>query len=78
MTLNATPESIATQMRWFEEYLRRLKKNNNGSVDFEGSLFWVGEIGVNDYAYTLGSTVAGDTIRPLAISAHSAFLTVTN
>ncbi|TYG90847.1 hypothetical protein ES288_A12G215400v1 [Gossypium darwinii] len=41
---------------------------------FDDALFWVGEIGVNDYAYTLGSTVSGDTIRKLAINSFTEFL----
>ncbi|KAF7805994.1 GDSL esterase/lipase [Senna tora] len=72
LTLDATPQSIQTQLLWFNKYLE-----NQGSckgepssackADFEDALFWFGEIGVNDYAYTLGSSVSRDTIRKLSM-----------
>ncbi|CAN1139333.1 GDSL esterase/lipase At3g48460 [Linum perenne] len=77
LTLDATPQSIQTQMIWFNRYLeRRAGCSRNATVEtepkcraaMEDALFWVGEIGVNDYAYILGSEVSGDTIRKLGIS----------
>ncbi|KAL5544005.1 hypothetical protein UlMin_007789 [Ulmus minor] len=79
LTLNITPQSIQTQLLWFEKYLANLGCKVTDSsckvAEFDETLFWVGEIGVNDYAYTLGSSVLPDTIQKLAISSFSGFLT---
>ncbi|CAL4937047.1 unnamed protein product [Urochloa decumbens] len=56
LSFDITPQSIMTQLAWFDDHLRRDKK-----VDVADALFWVGEIGANDYAYTV---VARDTIPP--------------
>ncbi|EEF51862.1 Esterase precursor, putative [Ricinus communis] len=80
LTLDITPQSIQTQIIWFNEYLE--KQGCNGSVSsspecraaFGEALIWVGEIGANDYVYTIGSSVSSDTIRKLAISSVTAFL----
>ena len=74
LSLNATPQSIGTQLAWFERYLQ--EEGAREAARFDDALFWVGEIGANDYAYTVGSAVTADTIRPLAIRAYSEFLTV--
>ncbi|KAK8604630.1 hypothetical protein V6N13_099562 [Hibiscus sabdariffa] len=80
LSLDITPESIDTQMIWFNKYLESqgCRDSEPGSDQcreaFDDALFWVGEIGVNDYAYTLGSTVSGDTIRKLAIYGFTEFL----
>ncbi|KAI9087597.1 hypothetical protein K1719_030467 [Acacia pycnantha] len=74
LTLDVTPQSIQTQLLWFNTYLDSQGCKGNSSVckeNFDDTLFWFGEIGVNDYAYTLGSTVSADTIRKLAISSIS-------
>ncbi|KAI3986052.1 hypothetical protein MKX01_039134 [Papaver californicum] len=34
----------------------------------DNALFWVGEIGANDYAYTIGSSVTRETIQKLVVS----------
>ncbi|KAK4767873.1 hypothetical protein SAY87_003014 [Trapa incisa] len=80
LTLDMTPESILTQLVWFNRYL----EGNEGckgaaysrpcEVAFREALVWVGEIGVNDYAYTIGSSVAWDTVQKLAIDTVVAFL----
>ncbi|CAN6302811.1 unnamed protein product [Urochloa humidicola] len=57
LSFDITPQSIMTQLAWFDDHRRRSNK-----VDDVGeALFWVGEIGANDYAYTV---VARDTIPP--------------
>ncbi|KAG7564907.1 GDSL lipase/esterase [Arabidopsis suecica] len=73
LSLDMTPQSIETELGWFEKYLETLGTNQKVSL-FKDSLFWIGEIGVNDYAYTLGSTVSSDTIRELSISTFTRFL----
>lgn len=82
LSLDITPESIQTQMLWFNKYLESQgcklgpESGPECRAALDDALFWVGEIGVNDYAYTLGSTVSGDTIRKLAISSFTEFLQV--
>lgn len=80
LSLDITPQSIQTQMLWFNRYLesQKCKGVESKCKDFDDTLFWFGEIGVNDYAYTLGSSVSGDTIRKLAISTVSGALQVIN
>ncbi|KAF8021552.1 hypothetical protein BT93_G1869 [Corymbia citriodora subsp. variegata] len=80
LDLDVTPESILTQLIWFNKYLEShegCKGTTRGGAcrdALEDALIWVGEIGVNDYAYSLGSTISGDTIRKLAIANVTAFL----
>ncbi|MBA0834873.1 hypothetical protein Goarm_007194 [Gossypium armourianum] len=78
LSLDITPESIQTQMMWFDKYLEsegcKDPESDQCKEAFDDALFWVGEIGVNDYAYTIGSTVSGDTIRKLAINTFAEFL----
>jgi hypothetical protein len=82
LTLDMTPQSIQTQMIWFNKFLE--SQGCKGAVSsspeckavFDDALIWVGEIGVNDYAYTVGSSVSSDTIRKLAISSVTGFLQV--
>ncbi|XP_028781838.1 GDSL esterase/lipase At3g48460 [Neltuma alba] len=79
LTLDITPQSIQTQVLWFNRYLDSQGCKGVASEckeDFDDTLFWFGEIGVNDYAYTLGSTVSPDTIRKLSISSVSNALQV--
>lgn len=82
LTLNITPQSIQTQLLWFNKFLESQgckAAETSGPAcraALDDALFWVGEIGVNDYAYTLGSTVSSDTIRKLAISSFTGFLKV--
>lgn len=76
LSLDITPQSIQTQVLWFNKYLesRGCQGVESECKDFNETLFWFGEIGVNDYAYTLGSSVSDDTIRKLAISSVSGAL----
>ncbi|KAE9601400.1 hypothetical protein Lal_00023775 [Lupinus albus] len=70
LSLDFTPQSIQTQILWFNRYLesQACQRVESGCKDFNETLIWFGEIGVNDYAYTLGSSVSSNTIRKLAIS----------
>ncbi|KAJ8771277.1 hypothetical protein K2173_026454 [Erythroxylum novogranatense] len=80
LTLNITPESIQTQLLWFNKFMERQGCIGSASSSpackaaFDGALFWVGEMGVNDYAYTIGSTVPNETIQKLVISSLTGFL----
>ncbi|WOG99422.1 hypothetical protein DCAR_0518770 [Daucus carota subsp. sativus] len=75
-----TPKSLRNQLDWFAEFLgsrgcRNLSTTPQkcGAV-FDEALVWVGEIGVNDYAYSLTSTVPDDIIRNLTIDRVTRFL----
>ncbi|KAM7273900.1 hypothetical protein ACFE04_028564 [Oxalis oulophora] len=81
LTLNVTPQSLDTQLLWFNKYLEKQGCNETGTEDkcselFKDALFWVGEIGDNDYAYTLGSNVSSETIKKLATYSVGRFLQV--
>lgn len=71
LTLNITPQSLSTQRVWFDRFLEergcRAKGSPQCSAAFKDALFWVGEIGANDYAYTIGSYVTPQVIRELAV-----------
>ncbi|XP_076959548.1 GDSL esterase/lipase At3g48460-like [Bidens hawaiensis] len=80
LTLSITTQSLQTQLNWFIKTLEGLKCKNAiltprecGNV-FKDALVWVGEIGANDYAYTIGSSVTGDTIRRRAIRSVTGFV----
>lgn len=73
LSLNITPQSIMTQLIWFNKLM---ENGRISSSEIEDVLFWVGEIGINDYAYTIGSEVSQHTIRKLAINNVNAFLEV--
>lgn len=84
ITLNITPQSLGTQWGWFERHLESLgcpkdSPNNNDHEEYcravlEDSLFWLGPIGVNDYAYIIGSSVTSHTTQRHVISSISSFL----
>ncbi|KAG8388059.1 hypothetical protein BUALT_Bualt02G0085800 [Buddleja alternifolia] len=81
MTLNITPQSLQTQLNWFNKFLE--SKGCKESIAtaareceavFNDALIWVGEIGVNDYAYSIGSSVPHKTIQQFAINSVTGFL----
>ncbi|XP_009359493.1 GDSL esterase/lipase At3g48460 [Pyrus x bretschneideri] len=75
LSLAITPQSILSQLLWFNKFLESKGCKVGGpECKFDDALFWVGEIGVNDYAYTIGSAVPGDTIQKLGVSRVTSFL----
>ncbi|KAH6830906.1 GDSL-like Lipase/Acylhydrolase superfamily protein [Perilla frutescens var. hirtella] len=80
MTLNITPQSISTQLAWFNKVLEGSGCRNYSSTPreceavFNDALIWVGEIGANDYAYSFGSSVPTKTIQKLAVNSLNVFL----
>ncbi|KAI3504559.1 hypothetical protein L2E82_46427 [Cichorium intybus] len=80
LTLNITPQSLQTQLTWFKKILEAQKCKSALSTPeecaavFRDALVWVGEIGANDYAYTVGSTVSGQTIQRGAIRSVTGFI----
>jgi len=74
LSIDVTPQSIMTQLDWFDAHLRSAGTGERVA----DALFWVGEIGANDYAYTV---VARDTIPPklvrtMAVQRVTAFVEV--
>lgn len=82
ITLNVTPQSLQTQLTWFNRFLESKGCVNSTSTPqqcealFSDALFWVGEIGANDYAYSFASTVSPNTIQRLATRSFTGFLQV--
>ncbi|XAR67936.1 Sinapine esterase [Bertholletia excelsa] len=68
VTLSITPGSLETQLGWFDQYL------NGERLVGDDALFWVGETGANDYAYTVGSSVPSSTVQRLAVDSVTRFL----
>ncbi|XP_062212994.1 GDSL esterase/lipase At3g48460-like [Phragmites australis] len=80
LSIDITPQSIMTQLAWFDAHLRRTtaaaastSKNKQQLAD---ALFWVGEIGANDYAYTVMArdTIGPKLIRTMAVQRVTAFI----
>ncbi|XP_062214007.1 GDSL esterase/lipase At3g48460-like [Phragmites australis] len=65
ISIDITPQSIMTQLAWFDAHLRRTTTASEIKEKVADALFWVGEIGANDYAYT--DVMAAPTIRPKLI-----------
>ncbi|GAB2240871.1 hypothetical protein Droror1_Dr00021389 [Drosera rotundifolia] len=82
LSFDMTPESLGTQLRWFEEYAKGKgcekgwKQGSECMRFFENSLFWVGEIGANDYAYAAFGSVPQSVVQRLAIKRITSFLEV--
>lgn len=78
ITIDVTHQSLNTQLRWFEKYLEGKGCRARGSREchavMDDALFWVGEIGANDYAYSFVSSLPRELIRGLAIKNVNAFL----
>lgn len=84
LILNKTPESLNTQLGWFNKVLesKGCKKGSSSTATissecravFDNALIWVGEIGINDYIYALPSLVSRKTIQDLAIATETSFL----
>ncbi|KAL8042529.1 hypothetical protein ABFX02_09G057700 [Erythranthe guttata] len=81
MTLNITPQSIRTELDWFDKLLLEGKGCRDSVTTpeecarvFNDALIWAGEIGANDYAYSFGSSVPTKTIQELAINSVTSFL----
>ncbi|KAK1642243.1 hypothetical protein QYE76_060048 [Lolium multiflorum] len=74
LSFDVTPHSIMTELGWFDAHLkaRRIAQKDVGEA-----LFWVGEIGANDYAYSLimaADAIPRKVIRTMAIDRVTTFL----
>ncbi|KAI3673584.1 hypothetical protein L6452_39707 [Arctium lappa] len=80
LTFDITPQSLKTQLGWFNETLKGQNCKSAKTTPkecravFKDALVWVGEIGANDYAYSVGSTVTGKVIQLHAIRSVTGFL----
>ncbi|GJM97227.1 hypothetical protein PR202_ga14137 [Eleusine coracana subsp. coracana] len=63
--------SIMTQLGWFDAHIRRTAAAGKKNKVVADALFWVGEIGANDYAY---SVIAPPSIRPKLIRTMAGLL----
>ncbi|EEE60284.1 hypothetical protein OsJ_13340 [Oryza sativa Japonica Group] len=73
LSVDITPQSIMTELAWFEAHLRRSPAAARAVGD---ALFWVGEIGANDYAYSFmaATTIPQDQIRNMAVDRLTTFI----
>ncbi|KAK9066427.1 hypothetical protein SSX86_013749 [Deinandra increscens subsp. villosa] len=80
LTLDIQRQSLQTQLAWFDKDLEGQKCKSVKLTPeeckgvFDDALIWVGEIGANDYAYTVGSSVESKTIQQLSIRSVNGFL----
>ncbi|CAK9327191.1 unnamed protein product [Citrullus colocynthis] len=79
LSINTTPQSIQTQLLWFNKFLETqgcfgAETKAQCKAAFDDALFWVGEIGVNDYAYSFGSPIPSDTIQKLGVASVTGVL----
>nr|XP_043616540.1 GDSL esterase/lipase At3g48460-like [Erigeron canadensis] len=80
LTLDIQSQSLQSQLGWFNNFLnwqncKSMKTTpKECKAVFDDALIWVGEIGANDYAYTLGSSVQSKTIQNLSIRNVHGFL----
>ncbi|PIN24307.1 Sinapine esterase [Handroanthus impetiginosus] len=80
VTFNLVPQSLQTQLVWFNKVLaskgcKDLKSTPRECEAVLGdALIWVGEIGANDYTCSLGSSIPSRTIQALAINSVDGFL----
>ncbi|KAF7076234.1 hypothetical protein CFC21_080920 [Triticum aestivum] len=73
LSVDITPQSIMTELGWFDAHLkaRQVKKEEIGEA-----LYWVGEIGANDYAYSFmaADSIPPERIRTMAVDRVTTFL----
>ncbi|KAM3318273.1 hypothetical protein ACQJBY_035793 [Aegilops geniculata] len=73
LSIDITPQSIMTELGWFDAHLktRQVKKEEIGEA-----LYWVGEIGANDYAYSFmaADSIPPERIRTMAVDRVTTFL----
>lgn len=79
LSINTTPQSIQTQLLWFNKFLETqgcfgAETKAQCKAAFDDALFWVGEIGVNDYAYSFGSAIPSDAIQKLGVASVTGVL----
>lgn len=79
ITIAITPQSLQTQLEWFAEYLAKSGcqgRSKQCHEKFADALFWIGEIGANDYAYSFASSVSPNVVQDLVLKNVFKFLEV--
>ncbi|XP_077238853.1 GDSL esterase/lipase At3g48460-like [Tasmannia lanceolata] len=65
-------DSLVTQRRWFEDFADKVECARKSPPEckkvMESTLFWLGEMGANDYAIANGTSISPVTIRNKAVS----------
>ncbi|CAA6674798.1 unnamed protein product [Spirodela intermedia] len=82
LSLDIIQQSLGTQLAWFERLMaergcggrRHRRLPAACTAEMESALFWVGEIGVNDNAYIVGSRVSPDQVQELVLDSVTRFL----
>ncbi|GAB4860527.1 hypothetical protein Ancab_035687 [Ancistrocladus abbreviatus] len=76
LSFDATPESILTQLSWFDEFLKGqgCEEEQGCKALIDDALFWIGEIGANDYAYTAETSISSSLIQALTTKRIATFL----
>jgi len=75
---NGLPKSFQTQMDWFNDFQIKAgcKGKNSASckAQMQNSLFWIGEMGVNDYTRSIGSPVSLQWLSEISVRTVSKLL----
>ncbi|RWR96951.1 GDSL esterase/lipase [Cinnamomum micranthum f. kanehirae] len=78
ITFNNALESLQTQLDWFTEFVEGVECKgislNECKKKMKNALFWVGEIGANDYTRIYGSSFRPDRVRDMAVANTIKFL----
>ncbi|XVF18216.1 hypothetical protein REPUB_Repub11eG0002400 [Reevesia pubescens] len=74
------PQGFHKQIEWYNKYVSDIackgKTEEECKADMGNSLFWLGQMGINDYDRVLGSTISLRWLRDMTI-AHTSKLLVT-
>ncbi|KAF8378169.1 hypothetical protein HHK36_029506 [Tetracentron sinense] len=69
---NRVPHSFLSQIDWFNKFIQEVDcKGKDGSAckaEMENALFWIGEMGVNDYSRTFGSSFSTQLLMEMAVN----------
>jgi len=80
ISFDLTSQSIMTQLGWFDAHLRAAagSKDDDRRKKVGDALLWVGEIGTNDYTYTVVArdTIPAKLIRNMAVRRIKTFVEV--
>ena len=80
ISFDLTSQSIMTQLGWFDAHLRAAagSKDDDRRKKVGDALLWVGEIGTNDYTYTVVArdTILAELIRNMAVRRIKTFVEV--
>ncbi|KAF9604147.1 hypothetical protein IFM89_002822 [Coptis chinensis] len=77
-----TPQSIKNELVWFSNFMEingcggrnRKMLSDKCRALTDDALFWVGQIGANDYLYALGSSVSSATVQDLSVKSVTGVL----